>query len=324
MKPMTRPSKAKRKLSDIKFEHEGAHLALVSKEQGGPANGHDYSLVLKSMKFSDEFIEKVQQIRVTMELPEFLEKFFGMFSYDAELLAAILGYEKNTEQQSDFDSWIKEKVKSFEILKAMYESESLAEVIAGLNEDSYLQVLIDQQNIERAFKAYKEPITAVSREESRLVSTKDASVEKSVGPTGSLDENKSKKETVMQENVELVAKAELDMIQKAFEEQKVALEKAMAQIAQYEQEKRESLMKARKAEVLAVVKDAQRTEILFKAFGKIEDEAEFKEVLKSLGEMLASVEKSALFEEKGIQLEKDTGVEESPVAKLIKARLNKK
>lgn len=30
---------AKRRLTDIKFEHEGAHVALVGKHQGGPANG---------------------------------------------------------------------------------------------------------------------------------------------------------------------------------------------------------------------------------------------------------------------------------------------
>lgn len=29
----------KRRLTNIKFEHEGAHVALVGKHQGGPANG---------------------------------------------------------------------------------------------------------------------------------------------------------------------------------------------------------------------------------------------------------------------------------------------
>ncbi|MGY2200514.1 hypothetical protein [Pseudomonas gingeri] len=31
--------KAKRRLTNITFEHEGAHIALVGKHQGGPANG---------------------------------------------------------------------------------------------------------------------------------------------------------------------------------------------------------------------------------------------------------------------------------------------
>ena len=38
---MTTKQKAKRALKDITFEHDGAHIALVSKEQGGPAHGHD-------------------------------------------------------------------------------------------------------------------------------------------------------------------------------------------------------------------------------------------------------------------------------------------
>jgi len=41
--------KPKRKLSDISFENEGAHIALVSKRiNNGPANLHDYAVVLKA------------------------------------------------------------------------------------------------------------------------------------------------------------------------------------------------------------------------------------------------------------------------------------
>ena len=35
-------SQAKRRLTDINFNKEGAHVALVSKQHGGPANGHNY------------------------------------------------------------------------------------------------------------------------------------------------------------------------------------------------------------------------------------------------------------------------------------------
>lgn len=38
---------AKRVLSDISFEEEGAHVALVSVEQGGPANLYN-TLITKS------------------------------------------------------------------------------------------------------------------------------------------------------------------------------------------------------------------------------------------------------------------------------------
>jgi len=324
-----RPTKAKRKLSDISFEHSGAHVALVSKDQGGCANGHNYALVLKANKFSDEFIEKVQQVRVTMELPDFLKKFFNIWEDDAKTLAYMMGYvepaetqaEEQMEADKEFQDWIKERMTSFEIMKSLAESDSLADVISNLEEEQYLAMLQDQQMLEKAMLKYEKNKTDSLT--SQLVSTENAGVEKSVEPNGSKQVT-MEKETSMQENVEMVAKAELDMIQKAFEEQKIALEKAQAIIAQFEQEKKEAILKARKAELQAVVKDEGRTEVLFKAFSKVEDEAEFKEVVKSLGEMLAAVEKSALFEEKGAQLEQEAAPAESAVAKVLKARLNKK
>lgn len=44
---VTKP-RAKRKLSAISFEQESAHLALVSKQQGGGANNRNFSLLLKA------------------------------------------------------------------------------------------------------------------------------------------------------------------------------------------------------------------------------------------------------------------------------------
>jgi predicted transcriptional regulator len=45
--------KAKRRLSNITFEHEGAHVALVSTKQGGPANGVT-TLITKSSQLESE------------------------------------------------------------------------------------------------------------------------------------------------------------------------------------------------------------------------------------------------------------------------------
>lgn len=321
MTQVKKPTKAKRKLSDISFEHEGAHIALVSKTQKGPANGHDYALVLKATKFSDEFVEKVQQIRVTMELPEFLQRFFSMYREDAELLAKILGYES---AEMSYEDYLKEKVKSFEIIKSFEEADSIADVISHLDEEEYLQLLKDQQMLEKAIKQFEKNTTDSAK--SRSISTEENdSVEKSVEPDGSCIEVKKEKEPTMQKNdVEVVAKAELDILQKAFEEQKAALEKAQAIIAQYEQEKKEAIAKSRKAELVSIVKDESKAEVLFKALGLVETEEDYKAVLKALGEIVAAVEKSALFEERGVQLEQETVPAESAVAKVLKARLNKK
>ena len=63
---MSEEIKAKRRLSNINFEKEGSHLALVHKMQGGSANGYK-TLVMKSVdNRSPEFIEKASQVKVTL------------------------------------------------------------------------------------------------------------------------------------------------------------------------------------------------------------------------------------------------------------------
>ena len=96
-------TKAKRKLTDITFEHEGAHLALVHKMQGGAANGYS-TLVMKSLdNRSPEFIQEASQIRVTLSLPDFLEKFFHVWGDDAEVLAAMFGYVESEDDSNEYD-----------------------------------------------------------------------------------------------------------------------------------------------------------------------------------------------------------------------------
>lgn len=49
-------------------------------------------MIAKANNFSPEFNKKMQQIGATMELPDFLEKFFGIWGSDAEVLARLMGY----------------------------------------------------------------------------------------------------------------------------------------------------------------------------------------------------------------------------------------
>ena len=61
---MTEQRKAKRKLTDINFENEGSHLALVHKDQGGAASGYSTLIMKATNKYSPEFIEKASQVKV--------------------------------------------------------------------------------------------------------------------------------------------------------------------------------------------------------------------------------------------------------------------
>lgn len=181
-KKETKRPMPKRKLSNISFEHDGAHLALVDKNVGGPANGHDYALVMKSTaNFSEEFIEKMSQIRVTMELPDFLCKFFGMYHEDAEVLAKLMGYEKEEDEDeyetpySDYEDYIESRVQMFEVMKSIHDSSDIAGGLSSLDEDEYLALLQDQERLEKAFK--------------KLDKGSATQVEKSDGEKGSTEVN---------------------------------------------------------------------------------------------------------------------------------------
>ena len=314
--------KAKRKLSDISFQHEGAHVALVSKEQGGPANLHDYALVLKANKFSEEFVQKMQQVRVTMELPDFLNKFFGLWGEDAKVLATMMGYVEpaetqemeNEEAQAEVQDWIKSRMEAFEILKAAHDSDNLAAVLSELDEEQYLAMLKDQELIEKAFENESKSSASAGADD-----TSPASEVNKEEVSASINKENLEKSTMDENQKEMVEKATLDLLQKSFDEQKVALEKALETLAQFEAEKKAAIEKARKDEIVAAVKDADKAEVLFKAVKDVSDE-DFQAVVKTLTEMQEAVEKSALFQEQGASSQEEPVIQESAVAKLLKAK----
>lgn len=325
--------KPKRKLSNIDFSQDGCHIALVSKDQGGPASGADYALVMKAVNFSQEAIEKMQKIRVTMELPEFLRRFFNMYGDDVEVLARMMGYEKEEESEEleTYEDYIQSKLQAYEILKSLEEADELSAVLSELDETEYLALLQDQQLLEKAIKkvdklqksnaaaskAEQEDTSIVGEVNNKEVSSsvKQEELEKS----NMSQEVKTEKEVT----VEMVEKAALESIQKAFEEQKQALEKAMQTIAQFEADKKAAIEKARLSEMVSAVKDQAKAEILFKAVKEASDE-DFQAVLKTLTEMAVAVEQSELFVEKGASGEEKPVVQESAVAKLLKAKQSNK
>lgn len=342
---MTAERKTKRKLSNIDFSSEGAHLALVSKDQGGGANGANYALVMKSANFSDEFVQKMQQVRVTMELPDFLRKFFNIYYEDAEVLARMMGYVKPEEEEEEeyedyWETYVQSKLEAFEILKALTDAESIPDTLSKLTEDQYLSMLKDQEKLEKAFKkidkaektpaknSAKAPEAKADEGSTEAVAKAEQSDEKTeakVEPSETVNKGKSmtkEVKTVEQEvTVEMVEKSAFESIQKQLEDQKVELQKAMELVKAFEAEKKEAVRKARFEQVKTAVKDEAKATVLFKAVGLVEDEVEFQAVVKALSEMQAVVEKSDLFKEQGVQVEADETPKESAVARVIKARL---
>jgi hypothetical protein len=325
---MATQRKAKRKLSDISFEKEGAHVALTSKQQGGPANTHDYALVLKANKFSEEFVQKMQQVRVTMELPDFLRKFFGMYGDDVEVLARMMGYEKPesedyAEPMESYEDYIQSKMEAFEILKSAHEADSLADVLSALDETEYLAMLNDQERVEKAFdaieKATKESEPAAFADGNDT--STNAGVENIEGVSASVNKEELEKTKMEDEvKVETVEKAQFELVQKALDEQKVQLQKALDTIAQFEAEKKEAINKAKTEKVKAIVKDESKVEAIAKAALSLESEDDFTAFIAAMEAMMTTVEKSEMFVEKGASTQEETAVKESAVAKLLKAK----
>lgn len=306
--------KAKRKLSEISFDHEGAHLALCSKSQGA-ANNWNKALIMKGHNYSPEFIQKMQQIQVTYELPEFLRKVMGLYYEDAELLARMLGYVK-PEEEEDSDDWyenyIEEKLQSFTIIKSLHEAKSLPDALSKLTEQDYLGVLQDQFEIEKALKEFDSKKSDTSTK-----------VESKVEASASKQAKKNKGKQMTQET-EMVEKAKFVEIQKQFEDQKVALEKALEQINKIEQEKKEAIVKSKTDAVKAVVKDEKQAAVVVKAALALEDQADFDALVEVFKSMNALIEKSALFQEQGVSAEADEAPKKNGVLEIIKSQQAKK
>jgi len=343
-------TKAKRKLTALDFTGKNAAVALVSKEQGGAANGMA-TLLVKAANFSDEFLEKSSQVKVTMEITEFLTRMFGLWYEDAEVLARALGYttarmddeaedasEGETETYTDY---ITSKVQSIEVMKSLYEGESIAGILSELSEDEYLSLLKDQEIIEKAFadiekqskeKKVTKKVKLVTPKESTDVAkatevgnSTNASVEKDEVSASVVNKSKkgnksmTKEVQVIEQEVEVIAKSQFDEIQKAFDTQTAELTKALDLVKQFEVEKKEAIAKSRKESLVAVVGD--KAEVIFKACGEATDEV-FADVVKALADMQAVIEKSDLFKEQGASVEGEQ-IQESGVAALIKSKYNK-
>lgn len=352
--------KPKRKLSKIDFSNEGAHIALCHKDQG-VANGADYALVLKAQNFSDEFIEKIQQVKVTMELPDFLSRFFNIWSGDADVLAYMMGYVEPVETQADekleaeeeFQDWIKSRVESFEIIKQLAETDKFAEVLSKLSEDEYLALLNDQALLEKAFtKLDKQKQEAIDKEKAakakpRLVKAKKESSDVADATKGDAPQIasgekegdnpvvKSKsKETLMSKTpdvktveqtveVEMIEKAAFEQIQKQAQETQELLKSAMLELEVFKAEKQAMLAKARKQAVVDAVKAEDKADMLFKSIEGLSDE-QFNTVVTVVKSLVEQVEKSTLFQETGVTAEvQDSKEAESAVARILKSQFAK-
>lgn len=332
----TTKRKAKRKLTDIDFDSDKSHIALVSDTvNGGPANGADYALVMKgTSNFSEEFLQKASQIKVTMPVEEFLRKFFGMYWDDAELLARMMGFttveqeweEEYKKNNPDYKPWIEEKLQNFEILKSAKSAENLAKFLSELNEEQYLALLQDQEMIEKAMLNDESVAQAADTStDINPVENKEVEVAKATSNINPVEKSMPEVKTV-EKSVEMVEKSVLVDIQKAFEQQKEELQKAVETINAFKQAEKERIVKARTNQVEESVGNKELAEVICKAALLVEDETEFQNVVKALAELAAKSKEASddLFAEKGASDDVKEKEAENKVASILKAKFQSK
>lgn len=118
--------RAKRRLTNITFEHEGAHVALVGKHQGGPANGVT-TLIAKAAtppQTLDERLVRVEelqaQIRVIEEEIESLVSISEMTVRHLEKMYGPIPESKTVRHQPMSEVQPKSIDLTSEMLKAKY------------------------------------------------------------------------------------------------------------------------------------------------------------------------------------------------------------
>lgn len=294
---MTNPT---RRLSDIKFEHEGAHVALVSKHQGGPANGKTTLIMKATHHISPELIEKAGTVTVTLEFTEFLRKFFNMYWDDAEVLARALGFSESDD--TDEKSWIDTRVDQINIMKSVYKSQDVLKAVGELDPEVQVALMQTQELLEKAME------TTLS-----------------VGETLQTQTNgESTLETILKSaHEEFVTKAvgeAVAEIQKSLDAQAEILKAAQAQLETYKAAEAAAVLKSRTDILKGYAVPEEKIEAILKSLEGV-DETAFALVTAQYAITKAAVDTSDLLKETGASGDVETDPKaQDETANILKAR----
>lgn len=320
---MNKKLKATKRLTNINFETDGSAVALVSKDQGGSANGFNTILMKATDKISQEDIEKASMVTVTLPITEYLSRFFNLWYDDAELLARVMGYNVDDPSSDPYD-YLDEQVAAVSIMKALILDKSEVDInkaVAELSPKDYLTVLKSQELFEKNFDKANADL-------------KKSSSVKTEGVTGSIDPispkvdlNENKEDVMSKDFITKSVHESLleEAINKALAPVQAEIEKQKEVIKQYEQLKVEAISKSRKEAIAAVEADKDSAEALFKSLEAVNDEA-FEAVMKALKKKEEKLDQSDLLKElgsQGTQVTTADAVSEDNTAKILKAQYPK-
>lgn len=327
MTDKTTEQKASRRLKNFDFSEDGAHIALVHKDQGGAANGYATLVMKATNNYSQEFIKKATQVQVTLTFEEFLSKFFDMWYTDAKVLATLLGMQDD-EPENDDDDWYKnriaEQVDKFEILKAAHEADSKPEFLVSLDEDSHLSLLLNQEKFEKAL-APKAKASGGKKPKTKPAATQNTVKKADTATAEHKEDTKSMPDSAQPE---LIAKATLDEVQVQLDIQKAEaikakedLQKALDQLKVFKAREAEAIAKQRKEDLISAVDAEDHAETLHKALGSLDADA-FGNVLSVLKSLKDQADANGLFTEQGSPDEGEQ-VKKSALQSQLSALVNK-
>ena len=323
--------KAKRRLTDISFEKMGCHVALVGPSVGSAANGYT-TLIMKAVDdIPEEIVEKATQVQVTMSFDEFLVKFFNMYYEDAEVLAKVLGFEEDEEDEMPSDmydyqggmreekrkykEWINERASAISIMKDVYASEDVNKAFNALSYEDSLAIIETQEMLEKAMSSVKSEGDNVSVNKAEMDSPSTHNKED--------NEMEMIQKALHKELVEKAVNEAVNVVKAELAAQTEILKAAQEELAVFKAKELEAIVKARKA-ALASVLPEDKVEEMFKATQLLADDA-FDVIVKSMAAQNKALEESDLFKEAGVpgDAEQDQ-VQKDGTAAILKAKYQNK
>ena len=300
----------KRKLSEIDFSSEGAHIALVGPIVGGPANQQE--TVLWKSKATSDITD--QQVASQLAL---IEKAKLNSQVQQELSAAI------KQKFQDDDEWL--YLEDFDDVNAFFWREnSLYMVTYSLGQNEEYVIADEAKNVEKEW-FYVETGKVVISEQAKdkledgeyvLVNKALNNPETASRVVKALTDFTEKKEKMQEEIQKAVAAKDAEIAQ--LKADMVGLQEI---VKAAEAAKKEALLKSREAAVGAVLKEGAVE--LVKSTEALNDEA-FAQIIKALGVQKAAVEQSDLMTEVSKATAATEPTEKNTTAEIIKARYAQK
>ena len=300
--------KAKRRLTNFNFEANGSHVALVHKEQGGPANLYTTLLTKSTAGITD------QQVASELAL---IEKAKLNSQIRMELSDAV------KERYQDNDEWL--YLEDFDETNVFFwKDDDLYMASYSLNRNDEYIVADTAKEVEKDWLYVETGKVLISDKaldkledgEYVLVNKALNNPETASRVVKALTDFTEKKEKMQEEIQKAVAAKDAEIAQ---------LKADMAGLQEIvkaaEAAKKEALLKSREAAVGAVLKEGAVE--LVKSTEALNDEA-FAQIIKALGVQKAAVEQSDLMTEVSKATAATEPTEKNTTAEIIKARYAQK